>query len=748
MISLPYRLPFLASLFPLLVAGLLFHPELITAAEPAPARTCLVLGGGGARGAAHIGVLKVLEREHVPVDCIAGTSMGAIVGGLYAAGYRADEIERVLRGIDWKDMFRDDPPRAELPMRRKEDELRLLGGIELGLREGRIAFPRGAVQGQKLHLLLRRLLLATLDITDFDHLPVPFRAVATELATGQKVVFGDGDLAMAIRASMSVPAAFAPIRYRERLLVDGGVADNVPVDVARGLGATRLIVVNVSEPLTGEDKLDSPFAIANQMLTALMKRETDAQLATLGTSDLLIVPELGDLGSAQFDRAPEAVAAGMAAAEAMLPALHRYAVDQTVYAAFDARHRRLPFDPPLIAFLDVQDDRSRTAGYVRNRLSTLVGKRLDVDRLEHTLGEAYGEGSYERITYTLERRDGEAGLAVQPVDKGWGPNFLRLGLRLSDDFAGRNSYQLTGEANFTGLNDLGGESRNRIQLGEVTGLHAEYYQPFGRTGEYYIAPYFDYRAFDFPLTVDGDLDYASYRRSRALLALEVGYTPDASWRVSGTLGYGRDAMDLSVGPPSLPEHRSNRIGGIDLRLTHDDLDDTGFPTRGTRWDLSQEFLLPALGAEKRADIFRAAWDRAFTSGANHWLVGARVASSGGQSGVLASYSPIGGLANLSGYTENQVFAPQTALARLVYYRRLTDAAHLFSVPVYLGASLEAGGYWQRRRDVGREGLRGAGSMFIGVDTFLGPMLFGYGHAEGGNNAFYLTFGSLLRNGEP
>jgi len=180
-------------------------------------RTCLVLGGGGARGAAHIGVLKILERERVPIDCVTGTSMGAIVGGLYAAGYRADEIEVVLNGIDWKDMFNDDPPREELPMRRKEDELRFLGGIELGLRDGKIAFPRGVIQGQKLQLLLRRLLLSTLQTKKFDDLPIPFRSIATDIGSGDKIVFADGDLPMAIRASMSVPAAFAPIRYRGHL---------------------------------------------------------------------------------------------------------------------------------------------------------------------------------------------------------------------------------------------------------------------------------------------------------------------------------------------------------------------------------------------------------------------------------------------------------------------------------------------------------------------------------------------------
>lgn len=715
-------------------------------AASAQARTCLVLGGGGARGAAHIGVLKVLERERVPVDCITGTSMGAIVGGLYAAGYDADAIEAVLKGIDWKDMFRDDPPRQELPMRRKEDELRFLGGIELGLKNGSIALPRGMIQGQKLQLLLRRLLLSTGRVQTFDDLPIPFRSIATDIGNGEKVVFSDGDLAMAIRASMSVPGAFAPVRYRGRLMVDGGIVDNVPIDVARGLGATRLIVVNVGEPLVEEEKLSSPFSIANQMLTTLMKRETDIQLATLGDADVLIVPDLGDVGSADFQRADEAVKAGAASAEKAVAALRRYAVDETQYAAFNARHHQRGFDPPLIAFIDVLRGRSRTAGYVEQRLSDNIDKPFDAKTLEADIGLAYGEGSYERITYQLAERDGKTGLEVQPVDKGWGPNFLRFGLRLSDDFAGRNSYQLIGEMNFTGLNDLGGESRNRVELGRVTGLHSEFYQPYGDHGQYYVAPYLDYRANNIPIGSGIRLSdtIAEYRRNRSIAAIELGYTPDATWRFSGTLEYGYDSVKRRVGTPDLPTSLDQTFGGIKLQVTRDSLDDSGFPSRGSRIDVSNELLLAELGSDAAANIVRANWDTAFSYGANRWLVGARVHSAGGDGDLLSTFGTLGGLANLSGFTENQLLASQTALGRVVYYRRLTDATKLISVPVYAGASLEAGGIWDTRDEVRGKDLIGAGSLFLGIDTFLGPVFIGYGHAQGGNNSFYLTFGSLLR----
>jgi predicted acylesterase/phospholipase RssA len=242
----------------------------------------LVLGGGGARGAAHIGVLKVLERERIPVCRIAGTSMGAIVGGLYASGLDAAEIESILLAIDWNDVFKDDPARVDFPMRRKNDTLRYLLDFKIGVGADGIRLPAGVIQGQKLLTLLRLLTLHAWRIDDFDQLPIPLRVVATDIARGEAVVFGEGDLGLAIRASMSVPAAFAPIQVDGKLLVDGGLADNVPVEVARAMGAERLVVVDVSAPLAEADTLNSPVSISLQMLDVLMRRRTEESLATLG----------------------------------------------------------------------------------------------------------------------------------------------------------------------------------------------------------------------------------------------------------------------------------------------------------------------------------------------------------------------------------------------------------------------------------------------------------------------------------
>ena len=405
------------------VAGLPGMAMPAIAATPAlvePGCVGVVLGGGGARGIAHIGVLKVLEREHIPVCAISGTSMGAIVGGLYATGYDAAELETIVGSIDWADMFVDDPPRQELPMQRKDEDFRHLLDLEIGYRDGRLSLPVGLVRGQKLMLLLRRLTLSTWRDKDFDALPIPFRAVAADIVTGQKVVFDDGDLAVAIRASMSVPGAFAPVKVDGHLLVDGGMAENVPIDEMRAMGMPRMVVVSVGAELQGEKELTNPALILDQMITALMTEKTERSLASLDAGDVLIRPALGDIGSAHFHRAAEAIAVGERAAEAMLPQLRRFAVPAERYAALRARQHRRDFDPGLVAFLDVEPGHTPSATrHVGWATESLVGQPFDVDKVEHAIGRAYGDGRFDTIDYRLASRDGKAGLELVPRQKPW-----------------------------------------------------------------------------------------------------------------------------------------------------------------------------------------------------------------------------------------------------------------------------------------------------------------------------------------
>ena len=281
----------------------------------------LVLGGGGARGAAHIGVLKVIERENIPIDYIAGTSMGAIVGSLYASGKSVAEIEGIVNSIDWQDALTDKGPRSEHSIGSKKNDVEFAISMEAGFNHGKLQLPTGLVQGQRLELLLRRLLIDSSQIKDFDNLPIPFRAVATNLATMKPMVFDSGDLAIAVRASMSVPGAFEPVRYDGMVLVDGGIVDNVPVDVVRAMGADVVIAVDVRTPLQPASELSSIGSILNQVINGLMTAETDKEINTLTPDDIYILPDLRDVKSGDFSRAHEAVPFGEEAASQHLAQL-------------------------------------------------------------------------------------------------------------------------------------------------------------------------------------------------------------------------------------------------------------------------------------------------------------------------------------------------------------------------------------------------------------------------------------------
>ena len=729
------------------ISRLLIALSVLAATFAGPTRAAeecvgLVLGGGGARGGAHIGVLKVLERERIPICAITGTSVGAIIGSLYAVGYSADEIEAIVAAIDWKDILRDDPKRIDMPMRRKQEDFRYLLDLKLGLRNGRVLLPRGVVQGQKLNLLLRRLLLPAWNVERFDDLPIPFRCVGTDIGAGQGVVFDHGDLATAVRASMSVPGAFAPIRVDGRLIVDGGIYNNLPVDVVRQMGATRVIVVDVSAPLVPEDELTSPFAISMQMLTMLMNQRTEVVLQAMRPGDITIRPELGDLGSAEFDRATTGIAPGMAAAESVVEELRPLALDEKGYAAYRAVHHKLEFDPPLVAFVDVATDRSRTSRYVADRLRGLDGQTLDIDEIEHRLGEAYGQGSYERIVWNIEQKDGRTGLSVLPVDKGWGPNFLAFALHLSDNFRGDSNYSLAVEASFAGFNEEGGEWRNRIELGQTTGLRSEFYQPWGESGRWFVEPAIYYRAIDQPIGV-GASTLATYRFSEIGAEIEAGRAIGRYSQLSFGLSRGRSKADLQVGLPPFPDSVKEPFAGLAARWVTDTLDNADFPSSGQRFALDLETYRPVLGGASDGQIARWTWDSAHSWGRHNLLLGTRAAVTWDSPGSFRAVNTLGGFTNLSGLGERQIVGDQLALARAVYYRRFGDMARLFSVPAYLGASLEAGNVWDARSDIGRDPIL-AGSIFVGLDSPFGPIFLGYGHDDQGNNALHLTFGSLLR----
>ncbi len=717
------------------------------AVEDQAERIGLVLGGGGARGAAHVGVLKVLEREGIAVDFIAGTSMGAIVGALYASGHRPDEIEAILESIDWAPTLRDQPARPRLSMQRKQDMSLIPSSLEVGIGRDGIRLPRGLLQGQNFGLLLRQHLLTANKIEHFDELPIPFRAIAADVVSGQQVVLDSGDLVAAVRASMSVPGVFQPTRVDGRLLVDGGVVNNVPVDVVRAMGATRLIVVNVGEGLAEEADLNSPAAMTMQVISILMARQTADTLAELGEQDILIEPDLGDLGSAEFHRSLKAVPLGESAAEAAVERLRALRASPDRWEAF-AQRARLP-DPASerIDRVSVDDSRSRTALRVQQQLRRLEGQNLDPAAIDAAIAEAYGDGRHERIGYLLETDDdGQQVLRISPVDKGWGPHFLRLGLSLSDDFDGDSRYQLDALARVASELSPGAEWRMRLGVGDRNEIDLGWLSPLARQRLVYLHPSVGIRAIDQPLFVDDDrVEFARLRWTRRRIGTDLGVDWDSTTRGYVRLERGRDRLSRQVGPsiPRLGQLTQN-YGFVGLGLLRDSLDDATFPTRGGLIDARLEWYRGWLGSDQSTSVLRLDMERAFSFNRYIGIGGLRAVSARDDAASLQALEFLGGLGNLSGFTDRALSGSQVVLARGLLMRRLGEQQALFSLPAYAGISLEAGNAWSQRSDVSLDDLIIAGSVYLGVSTPLGPVFFGYGRSSEDSSAIYLKFGSLVR----
>jgi NTE family protein len=718
------------------------------AAQADGGRIGLVLGGGGARGAAHIGVLKVLERERIPIHAIAGTSGGAIIGGMYAAGYSPDEIDKTIRSIDWADIFRDATSRPDLPMRQKETDLGSLANLEIGVVNGRLTIPTTLVRGQKLGLFLQRIFLGRSNVKSFDDLPIPFRCVATDIGIVQPVVFRSGDLELAIRASMAVPGAFGPVHHDGKVLVDGGIVDNVPIDVARQMGVDHLIVVDVGQPLAPAESVKTSIDVLIQMISGLMRDRTAASLQKIGPDDVLLRPQLGELTNAGFLQAASGIDAGETAAEAIVASLRKFSVSEAEYTAWRQHQLRRPALDPRISFVKVNEDSSATSAYIRDRITAESGKPFDIDAFENDISGAFGRGTYDVISYRLTTDEaGRTGLEVSPVDSSLGRTIFRLGLQVSDDFDGRDDYQLNLEGRVTGLSSKGAEWRTLVGLGRLSGFATDYYLPFAERGNWFVDPGVGYSALNQPVVINSDairdFTLAEYRVESWFGELRVGRDFSDRFRLSAAAVRGQDNARLKIGDLDLPRTQFANLGGLSFAALWDSLDNVRFPNHGTRAELSYTSYDRHLGSDEDGNLLRFAFDTALSSGANTVLLGARASVSKDQVDAFQTQSSLGGLAYLSGLGERELLDNQQMLLRAIYYRRLNQGTSFLSVPTYLAGTLEGGNVWQDYDDVSLDDLIGAASVFLGVDLPIGPLQLGYGRTFDGRGAFYLTFGSLV-----
>ena len=716
--------------------------------SPRP-RLALVLSGGGARGAAHIGVIKVLEELHVKPDLIVGTSMGSIVGGLYAAGYSSDQIEGILKTVDWKQIFVDKVDRTDRSYRRKQDDATFLIPLRLRFKGWKPYLPSSLLGGQRMALLLRSLEIQATGADDFDDLTIPFRAVGANLVDGQAVVLEGGSLATAMRASMAIAGLFPPVEVDGLKLIDGGAAANLPIGIAQALGAERVIAVDITSPLGDIDNLGSLVQIYSQWTGYVTEGNRREDLKRLKKGDLIIQPELGDISFIGFDRAPEAMVIGEAAARAMLPELRRFAVDDATWKAFQARHRLRDPQEYRVDAVTIDNHSWVDDDIVRAHVDIPTGVPYDEQQVTQQVMRLHGLDYSGTIDVRLEqdgdgttKDNGPPGggtLALQVPEKPYGHNSLQFGASFIDDFKGENGYSLSFRHLRIAANRRGGEWENIGQLGDVGLARTEFYQPFDAGMKWFTSVGAEVRRTNWDIWSEGDI-LAEFRVNRDSAHVDFG-------RVFGRWGearvgafYAHEDGGVRVGDPTFPSY-SESDAGYGFAFNVDTLDAVVFPHEGTnvqaRWYDSRE----AWGA----DLDRT---RATLRVGHAFEVGKVTLYPVGQGCInldapatVGSACALGGFLALSGLGQNELLGDKSVFGNLIAYYALKkfDLGAL-TQGVYLGLSLEAGQVYLRDDAVAWDTLLTGGSFFFGARTVLGPVYLGYGYTEGGRDRIYFLIG--------
>lgn len=735
-----------AQLAALLVAASLAPPTL--ASEPDAAtvaasandrpKVCLVLSGGGARGVAHIGVLKVLEELRIPVHCIVGTSMGAIIGGAYAYGVTPADLERQIREARWESVLLDQTSRETRSVRDKELDRDQLGGAEFGIRGREVLLPAGAIIGHQLELFLQGLAGPNEPFPSFDALPIPFRALATDIENGSPHVLDHGSLPAALRASMSVPGVFAPAELDGRLLADGGLVRNLGVDVARQFNPDVLIAVNLGTGLMKRDELRSVFGVGAQMINILTEQNVRISLAELGPADILILPELGNFSSADFANAYKTIEMGERAARALSDRLQTLAVRDDEYAAYLARLRVARYTPR----------------YDHVRLDTGALQRVNPRVVEATFREATGDDKsepaiargltallatddFQQVRYRVDNEGDSRLLTLEPREKSWGPNYLRFGMDLSTDFDGASAFTLLADHRMTWLNSRGLEWRNRFALGDLTGVATELYQPLDLAREWFVAP----RALlsqQLDSIFLGEDSLSEYRTRRGTIGLDLG-------RRFGTLGelrlgydWGAVSFRTATGLPVF-DREYDRLGSLGARLLIDQFDHWDFPTMGYYLRAEARTSRQDLGADVDYDTGVFQFEKAFGSDRNRFRAGAVYSSSFDTDRPIHDAFELGGFLRLSGYADREILTDGAVLGRFVYERKIAELAPV-ARGLFVAASIEAADIEERLNGPQDGSVLWSGALFLAADTILGPLYVGAGFAESGNGAAYLFLG--------
>lgn len=703
----------------------------------------LVLGGGGARGAAHIGVIEALEAQHVPIDIIVGTSIGAFVGGLYASGKSIDEIHALFTESDWNSAYRDSIGRSATPNRRKRqiDEFALQ--LDLGFDGRRISLPLGLIQGQGMKALVDSMLGLFPQFPSFDDLVVPFKAVAADIETGEAVVLDKGDLATALQISMSVPGILRPIEYEGRILVDGGIANNLPVDVAKFMGADLVIAVDIGSPPVDRAGLQSGVTVLRQLTGFLTRDNVNYQKSLLSDADLLIEPRINNVTLTSFNRMAEAIPPGFAAATSALQGstIQQLAVSMNATSMPDTSLQPLP--KAAIDEIMLQNNSRLADDYVLRRLGLVAGSEYSSAAIQRGVNRLYGQGSIARVSTSLRETELGNALLVDVNEKEWGPGYLNFKMELEDDFSTFSRYQLGASYRYTNLSPYNAEWFSSVQIGTEKFIDSNLYWPLGNT-DYFLSATASY--------ADENYAYVSDRASLGeVKSKRLGSLVGVGWNLSDRLDLllGANVIDGNAKPPRIIadligiDSIDFKQSGAVLQANFDSLDHATFPTEG--WRLSTEILRSKdryLDFNDYSTTIDAEYNGVISRGRHNLRGRVRYQSylNNNPESLLSSFQ-LGGFLNLSGISKDTLSGKHVRLFSGVYtYELAAGDFGAIQLPLFIGASLEAGNAWVDKDDIDYGDLITAGSAFVGWKSPLGPAYLGYGRSDTHESSLYLFLG--------
>jgi NTE family protein len=724
-------------------------PSVATAVEsdsaiqaPQRPRIGLVLAGGGAKGGAHVGVLKVLEEMRVPVDCIAGTSMGALIGAGYASGQPAAQLETFVNGIDWSIVVGGVGRRTLKPVEENRLATESHSPVNLGIQNGAIVTPSGFVNTSSIDDLLRSYVAQARLVKKFDELPIPYRAIATDMVTGNMVVLDEGDLATAMRASMAIPGAFSPVLLDDKILADGGMVRNIPVDVARSMCADIVIVVNLVEPSTPPEKLVQATQLLARSMEVMLEANEITQLKSLTERDIRIDVPMGDIGTADFHRVPETIPLGETAARAAAGRLATLALSESEYTAWRQEVTTGQEFERRVANVRFEGLEKVNPEFLRARSKIRPGDTIDIGDVSSDARRMAALDDLEAVAYRLEGDADNTTLVWLPKESSVGHNILTPSVGVFADGGGDLKFQLSVQHVRRWLNDRGAQWRNVLEVGYESQLSSSFYQPFDHEQRFFVEPELSASRTAENLFNDGH-HVATYR------FIDLGGRVDLGWNLShaGQLRLGYWASDreakVRTGLEQLPE-ADVLDAGLEISARYDSRNMTSFATSGLSAAVEYKRSDDSFGADRDWERIEAAFRKAIPVGSN--LVWLSLAGGTDLDDNLPGDRAfaLGGPRTLSAYQHDEIRARTYWLAEASFLRRLKVINPVKNQAVFGGLGLWVAGVEDRVDPVPDDELYGL-SAYVAGPTPIGTFTLGVGAAED-SWAIWLAIGRPVARG--